>query len=242
VEIKLKRPWYLKVIVFIDNMLSFSFFLNLILAMELDILIGAFVGLKYARFDSFVKVFNFLFSLALILFFGFITVVVFMKILLFNRKAQDKVEETHKETKLERWKGIYVGLNKKVPFATYVVAINIVKDFLISAVIILGIENNKVQLIPTIILIFAAAVFVIIKQPFDTCLANWTLIINNLAYTAVLLVFYIIANHSDGMTQKERHTKLGVPCVFIICAILLINLIIGIATIVEMIKDACKKR
>lgn len=238
----MKRPWYLKIIVFIDNLLSFSFFLNLILAMELDILIGAFVGLKYARFDSFVKVFNFLFSLALVLFYGVITAVVFLKILLFNKKAEDKVEETHRETKLERWKGLYDGLNKKVSFATYVVAINVVKDFLISAVIILGIENNKVQLIPTMILILAASVFVIIKKPFDTCLANWTLIINNLAYTAVLLVFYIIANHSDGMTQKERHTKLGVPCVIIICIILLINLIIGIVTMVELIRDACKKR
>ncbi len=209
--------------------------------MELDILMGAFVGLKYARTSSFADLFNLLISLVCISFYATLTVVVIIKILLFNKKPKDNIEETHWERKIAKWKGLYEGLNTKVSFASYVVALNVVKDFVISSFIILAVENSKLQLIPTILFITLTGVFVMIKKPFDSCLANWTIIINNFAYTSVLVIFYMIENNSSDMTQKERHTKLGFPCVIIICIILVINLIIGIATMVVMIREACKK-
>lgn len=85
------------------------------------------------------------------------------------------------------------------------------------------------------------AIFVGIKRPFKSRLANWTLIINNINYTIVLILFYII-NTSDEMTQKSRYNKLGTPCAIFICIILLINVGVGIVTMIELVKDACRKR
>jgi hypothetical protein len=187
------------VILFINDLLSFEFFLNFLLAVELDILLGAFVGLKYGRFNNFVNSINLLLSVLIILFYTVITAIVSKKIFMYNKKAKDKLDDVHKDSKWKKWDFLYEEVNKKVTFAGYVIAMNVVKDFLFSPFIILGIESNPIQIFPLLIVTIAISVFVIWKKPFSSALANWTLIINNINYSVVLVLFYLI-NGSDHLT------------------------------------------
>jgi hypothetical protein len=212
------------------------------LAVELDILLGAFVGLKYGKYDSFRNILNTFISLGSIIFYGIVTVIVSKKIFLFNRESKDQIEDVHKNTVNKKWEFLCEEVNTEVSFASYVIAMNVVKDFLFSPFIVLGIASNPIQIFPIILITIAISVFVAMKKPFKSCLENWTLIINNINYTIVLILFYIINSHSDNMTQKERYLKLGTPCVIVICLILIINIVVGVVTMIDLAKNACKKR
>lgn len=127
-----------------NDLLSFEFFLNFLLAIELDILLGAFVGLKYGSFDGFVNIFNTMLSVLLIGIYAAITLMVTKKIFLFNKKDEDKLAAMHKSTKWKKWEFLYEEVDNKISFASYVIAMNVVKDFIFSPFIILGIESNPV--------------------------------------------------------------------------------------------------
>lgn len=43
------------------------------------------------------------------------------------------------------------------------------------------------------------------------------------------------------MTQKQRHTNLGTPCIIFIVIILIVNLIVAIMTMISLVVEACKK-
>ena len=73
------------------------------MGIELDILIGAFVGLKYSRFDNARNIFDFILSLLVVVFYGFVTLMISINVWRFSKKAKDKVEELHKFTIYKKW-------------------------------------------------------------------------------------------------------------------------------------------
>lgn len=77
----MKRKWYLKVVIFMEGVFNFEFFMSFSMGIKLDILIGAFVGVKYARFNSGASVIGLLVSLAVIGYYGVLTVLITMKVL-----------------------------------------------------------------------------------------------------------------------------------------------------------------
>ena len=75
-EVKLKRKCLHRVIFFVENIFSFEFFMNYFLGIQMDIMIGAWVGLRYARFESFASVLSIIISLVVVLFYGAVTVLI----------------------------------------------------------------------------------------------------------------------------------------------------------------------
>ena len=82
--------------------------------------------------------------------------------------------------------------------------------------------------------------FILVRIPFDGWVQNTTLIINNLCYTVVLVLFLVIEKNKS-LGPKERHYKLGTPCVVFIIIIVMINLAVAVFTIVALIVEAWKK-
>lgn len=238
----IKRGKAPKLIFFINDFLSFEFFANFLLALELDILLGAFVGLKYGTYDSIKNIFNSMVSVLCILFYTMVTLIAGRKIFIMNKKKNDKVEEDHKHTLFKKWEFLYEEVNTEISFASYIIAFNIMKDFLFSPFIILGVNSNPTQIFPIILILLVICAFVSYKRPFKNSFANWTLFFNNFSYIIILVLFYIIDSQSTSMTQKERYQKLGFPCVIMICLTLVINLLIGIVTMIDLAKKAWKKR
>jgi hypothetical protein len=78
------------------------------------------------------------------------------------------------------------------------------------------------------------AMFLIIRRPFDGCVQNATLIINNVCYTVVLILFLVIERNKN-MGPGERYYKLGVPCVVFILIIVLINLAVAVYTVIALV-------
>lgn len=91
-QIKIKRSWFQRLIMFCYHLLTFKFIMNFLLAVELDLLLGAFVGIKYTKFDNFVNIFNFMISSTIIVFYAGVTAFLTYKIFLFSKITDDKIE------------------------------------------------------------------------------------------------------------------------------------------------------
>lgn len=206
----------------------------------MDILIGAFVGLKYGRFKTFGEVFSFLVSLFVVLFYTFVTIIISIKVWVFGKKNKDKIEDLHKYSMHKRWDFLKLGIKKDMPFASYVIGINIIKDYIVAPIIVLGIESAMFQCIPIIILMILILIFILVRRPFNSWLENTTLIVNNLCYSVVLILFLKIEK-STHLTPKEKYNKLGTPSVVFIITILMINLCVAVFTIVSLVVAAWKK-
>lgn len=200
----------------------------------MDIMMGAFVGLKYARFQNFGEVFSMLVSLLVVIFYALVTVLITMKVWVFGKKDKDKIEELHKHSVNRRWEFLKIGIKKDMPFASYVIGINVIKDFIVAPIIVLGIESALVQCIPIIILTIFIAGFIVVRRPFDSWLENTTLVINNICYSVVLVLFLIIEKN-NSFTSKEKYNKLGTPTVVFIIIILMINVCVALFTIVSLV-------
>ena len=83
-------------------------------------------------------------------------------------------------------------------------------------------------------------VFILIRRPFDNWIENTTLIISNLCYTVVLILFLIV-DTKTSLTPAERYHNLGTPIVGFIIAIIVINLTVAIITIITIVAEACKR-
>ena len=239
-EIKKKRGWFMKLIVYMDCFFSFQFYMGFCLGMELDMLIGAFVGLKYINMGAGTGMLNLIVSLVIIIFYAAVTVIISKKIWDFNKKSNDVVVETHKLSRQGKWNFLYTGVNRKISFAGYVVAMNAIKDFVISPILVFGIDDGIFQIVPILVVVFSIGVFVIFRMPFDKKIENYALFLNNISYTAVLIIFTMI-HYSHKKDQKYRHEKLGTPCVIIICFIILLNICLAIYTIITMLYETYQK-
>lgn len=102
-QVKVKRNFLFKVIFFVEAVLNFEFLMTFLLTIELDILIGAFTGLKYSRFDTGVNIFNMVLSLLVVIFYGLITVTITLKIWFYSRKSKDWIEKLHRGSILRKW-------------------------------------------------------------------------------------------------------------------------------------------
>ena len=140
-HLTVKRNRFLKLILFSESIFSFEFFMSYFLGIQLDILIGAFTGMKYARVESFANFFNMMVSLVVIIFYGVVTVLISIKVWVLNKKYKDKVDELHKFTHNKKWDFLHLNVKKEIPFASYVIAMNVIKDFIISPIIVFGIES-----------------------------------------------------------------------------------------------------
>ena len=83
-------------------------------------------------------------SLVIILFYTVIVVLVAIKLWIFGKRSKDKIEELHKYSVHKKWDFLQIGIKKGLPFASYVIAINVIKDFIVAPIIILGIESATV--------------------------------------------------------------------------------------------------
>lgn len=176
-----------------------------------------------------------------VLAYGLISAFLCWKILLWNKKG-DILENVDKSSKFKRWDFLFKEINTKTKFTTYIVSLTIVKDFLFSPFIVLGISNANIQIIPILCLSILTAGFVVKTTPFKSKLENATIFTNSLCYVFILIIFLWLHNFTDHMSPKDRYNKLGSLCLFFICILLLLNLVVGFITIFEIIKEACKKR
>lgn len=167
----------------------------------MDMLLGAFVGLKYGSFESIGKSFNFLISFVIVVFYAAVTLFLSYKILIWNRGG-DKLETIHRNSKFKKWEFLLREVNTDVKLSTYVVALTVIKDFLYSPFIIFGIEDANIQILPILGISIFMIVFVAKTKPFKSKIENFTLISNSICYTIVLLIFLFLHNYTDNMTQK----------------------------------------
>ena len=96
------------------------------------------------------------------------------------------------------------------------------------------------QIVPIILLTLMIAVFILVKRPFNSWVQNTALMISNLCYTVVLILFMVIEKNKI-ISPGERYHKLGTPCVVFIIIIVMINLAVAIFTIIALIVEAWKK-
>jgi hypothetical protein len=71
-------------------------------------------------------------------------VLISIKVWIFSKKSKDKVEELHKYSVHKRWDFLQIGIKKELPFAQYVIGMNVIKDFIIAPIIVLGIQSATV--------------------------------------------------------------------------------------------------
>ena len=191
--------FFSKMIVKINDFVNFEFIMNLMIAVQMDMLLGAFVGLKYGSFESFATIFNFMMSLILVLFYAFVTIFLSWKILLWNKEG-DKLDSVHKSSKFKKWEFLLREIKTEVRLSTYIVALTVIKDFLYSPFIIFGIENANVQILPILGISIFMIIFVAKTKPFKSKTENFTLIANSLCYTVVLFMFLVLHNYTDNMS------------------------------------------
>ena len=113
----MKRKWLFRLLFFVENIFSFEFLMSYFLGIQMDIMIGGMVGLKYARFNSFPTVISVLVSSLVVLFYGFVTVMITIKVHIFSKKNKDQIEELHKYSVHKKWDFLHIGVKKKLPFA-----------------------------------------------------------------------------------------------------------------------------
>jgi hypothetical protein len=83
-------------------------------------------------------------SLVFIIFYGIVTVLISIKVWVFSRKYKDRIDELHKYSVNKKWDFLQIGVNKELPFASYVIVMNVIKDYVIAPIIVLGIESAYV--------------------------------------------------------------------------------------------------
>lgn len=81
-EIKLKLSFLSRLLIKLNDFLNFEFFMNMMLAIEMDILLGAFVGIKYANLESLAQIYSLFVCIIVVLAYGFISGFLFWKIVL----------------------------------------------------------------------------------------------------------------------------------------------------------------
>ena len=116
-EVKIKRKFIFKAIFFFEGIFSFEFFMSYFLGIQMDILISAFVGIKYGKFDSFANIFSVILSILVVGFYALVTVLISIKVWVFSRREKDKIEELHKHSVNKKWDFLEIGIKKELPFA-----------------------------------------------------------------------------------------------------------------------------
>ena len=188
------------------------------------------MGLKYINMDSGTGMVNLMVSIAIIIFYGVVTIIITKKIWDLSKKDINLRAESKNKSELGKWEFLYIGIDRKKSFTGYIVVMNAIKDLIISPIFVFGVDNAIFQIVPILVVVFSIGVFVIIRMPFDKKIENIAMFINSISYTAVLIIFMII-HYSHDKNQKYRHEKLGTPCVIILSFMLLFNLCLAIYTI-----------
>jgi hypothetical protein len=62
-----------------------------------------------------------------------------MKVWIFGKRHQEKIEELHKFSLHRKFDFLKTGIKKELPYASYVIGLNVIKDFIVAPIIVLGI-------------------------------------------------------------------------------------------------------
>jgi uncharacterized paraquat-inducible protein A len=142
-EIKSKRCFLVRFILFLNNFLSSEFFLNYIFGIQLNIVLLAFIGLKYRSFDSILGIVNFFISIIVTV--AYLMLIIFMieKVNQINkeRKKNSETEENILKTnKHWKWQFLNNGINKNKSIALYMVPLNATKDYLVAVAVVFAVD------------------------------------------------------------------------------------------------------
>lgn len=87
----------------INSFLCVEFFCNFIMAIQLDVLLGVFLAIQNAKFDSPLRIFDF--ALAMIILGSYITYLYFIMNMTYQIMKSDKdtLLKTHYKTKFKNW-------------------------------------------------------------------------------------------------------------------------------------------
>ena len=90
---------------YVASIFQFEFFMGYVLGLELDILMGSFIGLKYARFYSIKDFISVTLSIIIVSFYAVVTFVIVKMIIKSNRgkkEESDPEDMSEKEEILEK--------------------------------------------------------------------------------------------------------------------------------------------
>lgn len=249
-----------------DTFIGLPFFVNLFMAMHLDLILSALINFYSFWVTPIKYLVNSLSSLAVVVFYViFIFFVIRQSIRLEKQRAElrvlkNKIRELDKsgqdsKSVLKEWKE-----RKKVKdewsflkenirksgersfFGGMIDQIAIVKDFLVAIVIILLMKNPYWQLIPTILIYIAFIVLVIRYRHFSSKLYFATLMVNEAVYTFILCCYFVFNATKHNMTPDERRKYFGYGLIIVCGLNILYNMCVGVYELVQAIKSCCCKK
>lgn len=237
-----KRNKIKRAILWIASIFQFKFYMGYCLGIQLDILIGAFLGLKFAKFDTFSGFFNFFISFGIVIFYSGITFLVVKMIWNMNKKQTEespkKIEEDIKNK--SKWDFLNEDIKKDLKFASLIIALISIKDLILAPVMVFCVISPVAQIVPMLLFTLIIGVFIVARRPFESCFENFAVASTNIFYS-ILLILYIVLHKSTHLSSKDRQNKIGMTCVILIVAIVAVNLFLALYKLVILIVEMVKK-
>jgi hypothetical protein len=103
----------------------------------------------------------------------------------------------------------------------------ILRDFLLAPILVLGVESAPFQILPLVVIFACFLAANIIFKPLKNKLELGTLIVNDCLYILALTSFLMYHYQKDSITEEQRYTIYGFTIIGILGAIVLANLLVG---------------
>ena len=250
---KIERGKFKRMILWIASIFSIKFYLGFCLGVELDVLISALIGLKYAQINSLAGILNTVISSVVVLLYTMLIGLIFKFIWSLAKKQKKDDQSQQKNQKKEqnnqeavkkqtsRLDFVVEDINLQIPLAPMMVCLSLIKDYTISFIVVFLVEYPVIQIVSIFIFCVVIVVFIIMKRPLEKLIDNIVLGFTNLCYACLMITYLLLQQFSKGMDQKNRYSILGTTAIVLIALIFLVNVFAALISIVMILVELIQK-
>ena len=215
------------VLEWLNGKTDIHFFINLLNAFQIDLLLGSWTTFKSGVRWSILVLLSYTMLLGFVIYYLWNIAVVVIGI------VKQKPNQNENKGKQEEKKSDFFGkfceeIITEQTMGSYILIILIVRDTLLPLILIYGVSIPLVQLFSVIFFSIFLLIWLLIFRPFKSLLDNITLIFDNLLYSVVILLILIIYLLEDSLSIEIKNYFFGNLMIFCFSLIISSNIILGV--------------
>ena len=239
-----KENWLKKILIYLNNWLNLSFFINLFLAVQIDVTVPIVVNLKSTKFNNLILLLNCLLSLLALLSYIYLMKTTWTKNY-YIKKSNQTAKNNEKvkigeDASLRNWIFLREQIKPKATdLGAYVNEIKNIRDFLISFTISNFINFPTIQILFPLICYLTSLALLIKTMPFTNKFNNMFEIFSSFFSSLIYSIYFLLLLRGSSQTEQRKSKTFGFGLLLTASLAILINIIISIT---EILSSRCKSK
>lgn len=238
-----------KIILKAESFFGFAMLVDTIIAIQTDVIVAALINLKYFWITPFILWINS--CIAFVIFTFYLWFVQHMlrksytiEVLRKNKEmSREEKKQKIEELGLAKYRFVKGDLeSKRTVLAGMTNELLILKDLLVAMFIVLFVNYPIFQILPPLAMFGTAVIFIFKNKVFKNKLVYYTILLNELTFCVITLVFFLYYMFGGSMSMSARYNFFGWGLISLILITVVLNMIIGIASFYITIKELCCKK